>query len=265
MSTDDLEQRVRAGLNRQADTVPIPVDAWAAFCERLAEPDVPASPNTTGRRPTAPAHQRSWRRPAAAAAAIAAVAAGGVAASSILLPNPAYASWDDRPDPISAAESRAASTECGVAAPLAIDRRGNHAYVFGVERSAVTSCVVTLPGHDAEGLVETYVGHRSTANEEPSPTRPLTVIDAKAPEGNHVDSEPAPLEYVAGRVSPRITRVVIHTSRGRVTATLHDGVYAAWWPGNDADRASVHAYDSAGHEVASATRLDHSAATVMTH
>jgi hypothetical protein len=64
------------------------------------------------------------------------------------------------------------------------------------------------------------------------------------------------MTWVWGRIDPSIAAVTITTPSARYTATIHDGMFAASWPGNDGDRTVVTGFDAAGNEVAFTDQLN---------
>lgn len=83
---------------------------------------------------------------------------------------------------------------------------------------------------------------------------PIAVIDAKAPEGNDISGDE--MTWVWGRVDPSIASVTITTATVRLAATVHDGLFAAVWKGNDGDRAVVRGFDAGGVEIAFSDQLN---------
>ena len=96
-------------------------------------------------------------------------------------------------------------------------------------------------------------GQPSAVVSTPSSEYPLVVLAAKSPEGNDVHQHN--VTWASGLVGPSVARVQVATAAGSVTATLTDGRFAAWWPGNDGDTAVVRAYDAAGVLLATVDQL----------
>lgn len=257
MTHHSLEDDLRLALTRTAAHVEPEPAAWEHFQERMRAEDVPTSSASWGAHatPSSLPTRRRLHRPLLAAAAAAAIVAGGIAAGSAWMPNTAYASWHSTPDRLTASEKRAAQYACTVSTPLVMDRRGNNVYVLSRSATTIDSCVTTLPGLDDDGLSQTYRSTRPASTSGTNRAATLSVLDVKAPEGNHTAGAPKPLEYVAGRVSSQVHKVVVRTSQGEVEATIAGEWFAAWWPGNDAATASVRAYDASGQEIAGASDL----------
>ena len=143
----------------------------------------------------------------------------------------------DLPDVTGVVDSRTGGMLVGV---LAGDV--SRTCLLAKDGSAVSNVGPTLPGGTATPLLA-----------ETSATRPISVIDAKAPDGNMIDGNE--MTWVWGRVDPSIARIVVSTPAGTYTPTITDGVFAAWWPGNDGDRTVVHGYDLNESEIAFVDQL----------
>lgn len=246
-TSEQFDERLAHALDVRAQQATIRPDAWSEFERRYA---AAATPEPKQRH----SHRGAWL----AVAATVAVVGGAVAIGPTLLSPEAYASWHSEPDALTNADATAVASACHAAHPVSMDRRGANVYLLSEDTSSWTSCVATLPHHADEGLGTTYVSteaKRAVNTTLPSAAEPLTVIAVKAPEGNHVKGEPQPLSYVSGRAAPQVGRVVISSSKGSITATLRDGYYSAWWPGNDTDTAVVRAYGADGHLVSQVGEL----------
>jgi hypothetical protein len=98
---------------------------------------------------------------------------------------------------------------------------------------------------------------------ESSPVRPIVVVDALSPEGtdgptNAIDG--SEVTWVWGRIDPSIATVIISTRSGRYIPTITNGLFAAWWRGNNGDETIVRGYDASGTEVAFVDQLNCAAA-----
>jgi hypothetical protein len=190
----------------------------------------------------------------AAAAAVASLAIGLTSGGS----SPAFASWTSRPTPTSA--MAAVDGSCRTyGRPLLVDRRGHTAYSVYAHDGAWIGCIGVVPGQTPDkGLGPGYVDFgpvdRSVVT-APSTADPLVVLDAKSPEGSAPQKQ-ATVTYVSGRLSSGVARVTVETNRGLIEASVADGVFAAWWPGNDGDTAVVRAYDSSGRLLSTVDELD---------
>jgi hypothetical protein len=272
-----LEDRLRGVLARDADRAPAATLTHDQF-HALRERDVMNA--GSGHRAARTRHpsgrhqatrRRAQRRLGIAAAAIAAVSATvfGLTGHDSLAQ--AFASWTSTPAPISTADVAAVSARCGQgrvsgaggatqwpvnSAPAIVDRRGHSAHVVFHSGDLWVDCLATIPGLTPDkGLPDTWVSLSSTdaGAAPPDAANPVQVASVKSPEGN--DVKRAPASWISGRVAPTVARVTITTSHGPVEATVHDRLFAAWWPGNDADTDVIHAYDSSGHLIATVDQL----------
>jgi hypothetical protein len=107
---------------------------------------------------------------------------------------------------------------------------------------------------DAKGAVTGSLSDVSgDANAGPPPGR-LSGISAGGSDGGETGQA---WQEVHGRAGPGITRVVITVEDvGRVTATLRDGVFSAWWPIDETPKPrvwmkdyAVTAYDILGQQI----------------
>jgi hypothetical protein len=132
-----------------------------------------------------------------------------------------------------------------------VDRRGHTQYAVYVDVATRqwTGCVNTVPGETPDrglGPARVDVNRlQHLAVTAVSAATPLAVVDAKAPEASAAQKRAA-VTYVTGRAASEVARVTVDTDRGTIVASLADGYFAAWWPGNDGDTDAVHAYDSSG-------------------
>lgn len=245
MIDNELETRLRRVLAEDAARAPRPVEAPAL------RPVVNGHPVTGARR----------RSVAGWFAVAAAVTSVGVGIAVVGLPgsSPAFADWRSHPqaaDPATAAAlSRACRHRGGVEGlPVkAVDLRGDGAYLVLSGAGRWVDCLATRrhsePGgwtNDPNWLVFNAMPAR------PAPG-PLAILSAKVPEAGARRFQK--VTWVSGRVAATVARVRVQTSRGRIDATVTGGLFAAWWPGNDADSAVVRAYDRAGALVAQADQL----------
>jgi hypothetical protein len=245
--TDNLqiEQRLRRALNLDAERAPQPSLTTAQFRELAARDSAPARRRTPVR----------WVGVAAAIVAGATVAVVGLGDHGT---SRAFASWVSQPDPISAADTAHLGPICGAQAPLIVDRRGHSAYAVYSDGTAWTDCLATIPGNTPDkGLPDGWLSHgllSSVVITKPAADHPLVVLSAKAPEGN--STKQAPVTWVSGRIASTVARVSISTSQGTVIPSVRDGVFAAWWPGNDSDTAVIRAYDGSGKLVTTVDELN---------
>ena len=193
--------------------------------------------------------------------------------------HPAYASWRSVPASVSpnvvaavvhACQQNAGQVTVRDAAgkdvtrhfdnPLVVDVRGHDAYGIALDGDQIVDCMTTVPGESNDGLpkgVDGWVNPTDLRGGSPTtmPTanNPLTLLSVKSPAGNMVDRYN--VTWVAGRIAPLVARVAVTTPTGSIVPSISDGVFAAWWPGNDGDQTTVIAYDSDGHVLAVADEL----------
>jgi hypothetical protein len=242
--TADLEDRMRVALRVDANTAPVRHLSPEQFRAALSNGDDVRTdgPGAVRRRPV-------FQRGLVAAALIAGVTTGVIALSMSGSSN-AFASWISRPGTISESETAGVDAECresdpSLGRPVIVDRRGHSAYAVYANRSETTDCLMTVPGETPDkGLPSGWVSHQSVGRAAPSVQLPLLVLSAKAPEGNSVHG--LPVTWVSGRIDRSVATVTVDTSDRTVEATVRDGWFAAWWPGNDGDTAVVHAYSTKG-------------------
>lgn len=255
-----LEMDLRACLDRQATRLPVSV------AEAVANPRVAAavrSPATTLARPwsTGRVRRSGKARVAAVAAAVATGGAGIYVGIGLLdTATPAFASWTSSPETVRASAVGGIEAACEQSrTPAILDARGNSVYaVFDTTDGGRVDCLTTLPGHSTDrdlrgGSWISYSNPTRAMRIAPGPAEPIVLLSAKAPEGNAVHD--GRVIWVSGRVSSGITRVTVQTSGGLVQATVRDGMFAAWWPGNDSDTASIVGYDATGHAVSTVSDL----------
>jgi hypothetical protein len=242
MTDSPLQDRLRRVLTADAERAPAAALTPERFRHTLA--GSPAGRRSRpGRRPGFPTV-----RTAVAAAAVLIAAAVAVVALAGRNSSPAFASWVGRPNPISAADTARLGSVCGGRHPLIVDRRGHSAYAVYNDGPDWTDCLATVPGLPADkGLPKAWLSHGSltaVAVAEPDTAHPAVVVSVKAPEGDLGDR--APVAWVSGRITPAVTRITIQTADGTVIPTIHDGTFAAWWPGNDNDQTVIRGYDNTG-------------------
>jgi hypothetical protein len=249
-----LDMDLRTCLDRQAARLP------ASVAEAVANPRLA----TVARHPS---RGRVWRSGRARVAAVvtAVVTGAGIylGVGVIDTSTPAFASWTSSPEPVPATAVGGIEAACGQSrAPAILDARGNSVYaVFGTSGGDRVDCLTTLPGHRTDrGLRGAWITHSTAMPTTPGPAEPIVLLSVKVPEGNAVHD--GRFIWVSGRVSPGITRVTVQTSGGPVRATVRDGMFAAWWPGNDSDTASIVGYDTAGRAVSTLSDLTCGATTI---
>jgi hypothetical protein len=249
----DLESRLRTALAEDAERSPAqegaPVPPFAGADRQPTGPQQP-----TVRHP----HRLRWSLGIAAAAAVA------VGATVIGIPGDsrqAVAGWTSRPQ--TGAQTKAAVDD---AVRLCLrDERANENRKLHVEGTDMRGdgVFVALSGPKVSiGCLVDTVHDDTLAIEErksdsplirPSSADPLVLLNVDTPSGNALDKPQQ--AYVSGRVDASVSTVRVATSHGLVEATVRNGVFAAWWPGNDIETAEVTAYDANGRELAKADQL----------
>lgn len=200
-----------------ADLNPDSLPARALLARALAEPIPDAQEAARRRRPVTVA--------IAGAAAVLVVFVG----VSVLTPSGqvAYAGWEATPSAATAAALTAAETECAPAAAeggteRVLEQRGSYVLAVYADSGVISQC---LTGTDI-----TTAGTSTTAA-LPAPAEPDTV--AVYDDGAHAwgagDGE---VMSVVGRVGADVRSVSVENEAGLVVdASIDDGWFTAWWPG----------------------------------
>jgi hypothetical protein len=171
--------------------------------------------------------------------------------------NTAYASWTATAQAITPAETAAAGKKCTAQysgpegfGPGSDGKMVAQSHTFLVERRGVwTFVLLTGPGEKGRGgfqatcLMKDYAaaasggantggGAGGSAKSYDGPAVLLAPNTAEVTDSGG-SSDAAGSTYASiGRVGADIASVVINTvEQGPVTATIHDGYFAAWWPG----------------------------------
>lgn len=183
-------------------------------------------------RPRRRGRRRLIAIPAGLLAAVAAVA-------TVVGGQPAYADWTPVPTPLSANDAAEASRSClahqgepveSATDVLIADRRGPWIYVL-VQTSAQqeTSCVMpealvgTAPSSTDRRM---YAGGSGEALVDPVAARQVDVAIRSAS-----STDEGLFMLIEGRVGSEVAGVTVLTPTGkRVTASVHQGRFAAWWP-----------------------------------
>jgi hypothetical protein len=199
---------------------------------------VAAAPTTGAPQPMAPAPARRARRrlvliPAAALALI----VGSVVFQGVGGDNAAYASWTPTPTPVTGDDLHTVASACrdeldryaysmdaGRAKLALAERRGD--YVAVLYRTDVPDmsgyCLVRNPLGSADAEVVGSGAAGSSGPAEKAPPRGFT-------QGAIFGSEGASI--TDGAVGDEVKGVTIHAGALTVEASVHNGRYAAWWPG----------------------------------
>lgn len=168
------------------------------------------------------------------------LAAAGVVASSTLTVTvlgggqQAYAGWTAYPAGLSLGEDSVVTQQCqrwaansttqAPTQPVLSERRGDDALALlrGRDGLLIVCHQHLVPGEPVGGSSETRM------TEDPSPDG--LISDRGSAFAN---DEGSPIvRTVTGRVGSDVTAVTVHTrEQGDVTATVRNGYFAAWWPG----------------------------------
>lgn len=200
-----------------------------------------------------PLPARPRRRVGTRLALVAASVAGLAIGASVLIPGQgAYAGWSAAPRVIDGESAQAALSECstgfaghydGGYGPTAteptwsgglVEQRGRWqlTLVRGHD-GTVGMCMYTLP-RDGSGLGGLTLPQRPALDS-------VTVIDNNGVFA-HVSRDPRVINgwfgepemeghhYISGVAGDLVIGIVLHTGTGDVTASLADGLWAAWWP-----------------------------------
>jgi hypothetical protein len=169
--------------------------------------------------------------------------------------NTAYASWSATAQAITPAETAAAGKKCtaqysgpGGFGPGSDGKMVAQSHTFLVERRGVwTFVLLTGPGEKGRGgfqatcLMKDYAaaggantggggGGDAVSYEEPAVVLAPNTAEVTSSGGRGTST--GSTYSSIGRVGADIASVVINTiEQGPVTATIHDGYFAAWWPG----------------------------------
>lgn len=231
----DSGDRARADLRRILATPPTP-PSTARPPGRAPRQDRPAAP-----APTA-------RRLALAAGAVAAVTAGVVAAPSLTGGDRAFATWTADPDAMTAQQRAGAAAGCrsaqgeGAAAdhaddlraaePAVAERRGTWTTVILAGTDGFSALCITddSAGRFARGML----GSVGTAAGETLPTARGLVASTL---GTGTMSA-GDISLAAGTAGPDVVGVVYASPvHGDVAATVSQGHFALWMPGDDLEHA----------------------------
>ncbi len=223
----------------------------------------PAQP-TTGSEETPPRRRVRRRRIAVPAGVLAATAA---ATAVLVAGQPAYADWTPVPVALSAGEATEAARSCLAhqgepgdtpADVLIADRRGPWIYVLVASAQQESSCVMP------ESLVGTtpsttdrrmHAGGAGEVLTDPVGARRVDVAIWSAS-----GTDEGLFMLIEGRVGSEVAGVEVLTPTGkRVTASVHDGRFAAWWP---AGRSSTRTPELTGAPSLQVTMTDGTVVTV---
>ena len=209
------------------------------------------------------ARSRSRRKGIRLALVAASVTGLAIGASLLIPAQNAYAGWSATPRVIDGDPAQTALAECsagfaghydsGVGPTTAeptwsgglVEQRGRwQLTLVRGDDGTVGMCMGTLPSDGSE------IGGLSVPR--PPAQASVTVVDNNGV-FDHVSRDPRVINgwfgepeleghhYTSGVAGDLVSSIVLHTPHGDVTASLTDGLWAAWWPTSYPDRA-----DSAG-------------------
>ncbi|MFE5339219.1 hypothetical protein ACFQ80_03290 [Isoptericola sp. NPDC056578] len=189
-------------------------------------------------------------RPAvlAGAAAAAVVAVAGVATVWWPGSQAAYASWTSVPATVAPDAMEADAQACGTVAhritegddgpqvesvpisPVLAEQRGDYTYVLLTGDSAIGECLVTTQASGATDVVAGDAVLRSVPG-EPGP-RDVTTVQTGTASWSEGDTGDGALTSAYGRAGSDVASFALTTTSGeRVEATVQDGWWAVWAPG----------------------------------
>ncbi|WP_402469585.1 hypothetical protein [Isoptericola aurantiacus] len=189
----------------------------------------------------------------AAAFGVAAVAVG-VTLSSTLGATPAYATWTPVPVTVDAAEAAEQAGSCPVAAhaitdgddpqvtevpltPVLAETRGDYTYVVLAGDDAYGDCFVTAVPDGGEDVFTSDAAEAPLA--EPD-ARGLVVAQGGTASWSGGEAGEGAVTSVFGRAGAEVESVTVASADGElVEATVSDGWFAAWAPGQDAFAATA--------------------------
>jgi len=168
--------------------------------------------------------------PAVALVAVAALAVTLLQTFGSVAPT-AFADWQPVPEVLTGAAAQHQIDECPYfrvgemripsGAQTLVEQRGRMVFIVFASRSGLGVCMLLDgrgDGGDEAGLVPQPTGSGIVSEEGSGFT-----FDAS---GARVDSTD-----IIGRAGPQVSSILIHRTDGVVvTAAVHDGLWAAWWP-----------------------------------
>jgi len=201
---------------------------------------------------------RRSARPAvlAGAAAAAVVAVAGVATVWWPASQAAYASWTAVPADATPAEVEASAQACDTVAhgivegddgpqvedvpisPVLAEQRGDYTYVLLTGAGATGECLVTTR---ASGATDVVTGDAvlKSAPGEPGP-RDVTTVQSGTASWSGGDTGDGALTSAYGRAGADVASFALTTTSGeRVEATVQDGWWAVWAPGEASLRTTA--------------------------
>lgn len=200
-----------------------------------SEGEAPASrrrPGVTG---------RTWTLAGGAAA----VAFGAVAVPAFLGgSSSAFASWTPTPAAVAPAEAASQQDEClaegadpgGNVDGALTERRGNFTFTLVATDDAIGNCMVLDPA-----LTKTPGHEQGLTSWGPANDLPVPAVDETSVQwGATFNSAAGEFTSALGRVGTHVAAVLITSeSEPSIQASVDDGYFAAWWPGNAETRLTV--------------------------
>jgi len=203
---------------------------------------------------------RRSRRPAVLAGAAAAAVVAVAVVVTVASPGapPAFAGWTAVPTVLSDAETAARAAPCDTSAhtitdgpdgpqvedvpisPVLAEQRGEYTYVLLTGDGAVGECLVTT---QASGASDVVTGDTvpPAGPAVPGP-RDVTTLQAGTASWSEGDTGDGALTSAYGRAGAEVAAVELTLTSGeRVQATVHDGWWAVWAPGEAALRDTAEA------------------------
>ena len=192
----------------------------------------------------------------AGAAAAAVVAVAGVATVWWPASPAAYASWTAVPTVVPPAEVGTDAQACGTVAhrisegddgpqvedvpisPVLAERRGDYTYVLLTGDGAAGECLVTT---QASGATDAVTGDAVLGSEpaEPGP-RDVTTLQSGTASWSEGETGDGALTSAYGRAGADVVSFALTTTAGeRVEATVSDGWWAVWAPGEASLRTTA--------------------------
>ena len=162
----------------------------------------------------------------------------------------AFAAWTSHAQPTDSRTATAIDRSCrgsvGALPLLVLDRRGDFALSVYTDGQTIAVC-------------DRFRGSQQQFFTQGSISGPEAVTQAKAVTPNHpvafegsgasFQVHEGSASYAYGWIGSAVAKVVIDSGGYRTTATLTDGLFSAWWPGNANGTVSTvtcTAYDNAG-------------------
>lgn len=255
-----VETAVRAAAlvdDRDVPSLPSTVTAGLAR-ETMATLCAPADPDCDGPErvrplPSATFRRTHRRRLVAAGALVAAVTLGVTLTQTLGDAAPAaFADWQPVPRVLTGAAAQHQTDLCYLkAGPLPVpagsrtlvEQRGRVDYVVFDGKGVFGTCM--LLDERGDGGMRTNGGRQPAADDIVSDGQGTGAAFTFDASGARVD-----IVSVAGRAGAQVSSVLISRADGVVvTAAVHDGLWAAWWPGTTAAvRYTVHTGDGHSHD-----------------